>query len=115
MGILKYIIKGNLHSDDIFNDNYKNKKKKFEKKLNKFMQSRRTKKVLDEYNFKSDKLKNIIIKNYRLGIYNIIFILNRGKFLWDLLDIYTKASDDWTEKDKFIKAHNFLNKYNIYK
>ena len=79
------------------------------------MQNRRTVEVLNEYNFDKDKLKDIIVRNYRLGIYNIIFILDRGKILWDFLDIYTKAPDNWTEDDKFIEAHNFLNKYNIYK
>ena len=113
MGILKYIITGNPHSDDIFSNSHK--KEKFEKKLNKFMQSKRTVDVLNEYNFDPDKLKDIIERNYRLGIYNIVFILNRGKILWDILDIYTKAPDNWTENDKFIEAHNFLNKYNIYK
>jgi len=70
---------------------------------------------LNKYNFAPNKLKDIVLRNYRLGIYNIIFILNRGEILWDLLNIYTKAPDDWTEEDKFIEAHNFLNKYNIYK
>lgn len=115
MGILRYITKGHFHSNDIFSNNYKKEKEEFEKKLNKFMQNRRTVEVLNEYNFDKDKLKDIIVRNYRLGIYNIIFILDRGKILWDFLDIYTKAPDNWTEDDKFIEAHNFLNKYNIYK
>ena len=96
-------------------NNHKKEKEKFEKNLNKFMQNRRTNEVLNEYNFEPDKLKDIIMRNYRLGIYNVVSILNRGKILWDVLDIYTKSPDDWTEDDKFIEAHNFLNKYNIYK
>lgn len=116
MGILRYIIKGHPHSNiDIFNDNHEKRKEKFEKKLTKFMQSRRTVEVLNEYNFDPDKLKDIIMRSYYSGIYNIIFILNRGKFLRGLLDIYTKAPDDWSENAKYVKAHNFLNKYNIYK
>src|SRR3989338_3362731 len=85
-----------------------------EKNLNKFMQDERTKEVLDKYNFAPDKLKDIIKRNYRLGIYNVIFILNRGKNLWDLLDIYTKSPQDWTEEDKFIKANILLNEYKQY-
>ena len=88
---------------------------KFEKNLVKFMDSKRTKDVLGEYNFSSKKLRDIIERSYRLGIYNVIFILNRGKNLWEVLDIYTKSPDDWTEEDKFITAQTFLNKYNIYK
>ncbi len=95
--------------------NIDKKEVKFEKKLDKFIQSRRTNEALNKYNFAPNKLKDIVLRNYRLGIYNIIFILNRGEILWDLLNIYTKAPDDWTEEDKFIEAHNFLNKYNIYK
>jgi hypothetical protein len=113
MGILKYIMTGNPRSDDI--NNYKKEQEKFEKNLNKFMQNRRTNEVLNEYNFEPDKLKDIIERYYRLGIYNIVSILNRVKFLRIFLDIYTKAPDDWTEEDKFIGGHNFLNKYNIYK
>lgn len=79
------------------------------------MEAKRTKEVLEEYDFPSEKLRDIIERNYRLGIYNIIFILNRGKNLWDLLNIYTQTPDDWTEEDKFIKANIFLNQYNIYK
>ena len=79
------------------------------------MQSKRTIEVLNKYDFDPDKLKDIIERNYRLGIHNVIFILNRGKNLWRFLDIYTKSPDDWTEEDIFIQAHNFLNKYNIYK
>ncbi len=79
------------------------------------MKSNRAKNALDEYNFSSEKLKDIVERNYRLGIYNIIFLFRWGKFLWKVLDIYTKSSNDWTEEDKFIEAHNFLNKYNIYK
>ncbi|KUK55974.1 MAG: hypothetical protein XD79_0360 [Atribacteria bacterium 34_128] len=111
MGILKYIFTGNPYSVK----NYQKEEEKFKKNLNKFMEDKRTKEVLEEYNFSSEKLKDIIERNRRLGIYNIIFILNRGKILWDLLDIYTKSPDDWTEEDKFIEASNLLNKYNIYK
>ena len=110
MGILKYIMTGNPLSN-----NHKKEKEKYEKKLNKFMQNRRTNEVLNEYNFQPDKLKDITERYYRLGIYNIVSILNRVKFLRIFLDIYTKAPDDWTEEDKFIEAHNFFNKYNIYK
>jgi len=112
MGILRYLLTGSPYSSNP--DNYEKEKEKFEKKLDKFMQSRRTKEVLSEYNFEPNKLKDIIEKNYRLGLYNIVFILNKGKILWDVLDIYTKAPADWTDKDKFIETHNLLNKYNIY-
>jgi len=126
MGILKYIFTGNSHSNfpsgknfgkkwKRFVDSSEKEKIKFEKKLNKFMGDRRTKEVLEEYDFAPEKLKDIIERNHRLGIYNIIFTLNRGKILWDLLDIYTKSPDDWTEEDKFIEANNLLNKYNFYK
>jgi len=111
MGILRYIFTGHPHSVK----NYKREAEKFEKSLDKFMRAERTKEVLDEYDFAPDKLKDIIERNYRLGIYNVIFILNRGKILWDLLDIYTKSPQDWTEEDKFIESSNLLNKYNIYK
>jgi|AntAceMinimDraft_9_1070365.scaffolds.fasta_scaffold418272_1 hypothetical protein len=111
MGILKYIFTGNPHSTK----NYQKEQEKFEKNLNKFMEAKRTKEVLEEYDFAPTKLKDIIERNYRLGIYNIIFILNRGKILWDLLDIYTKSPRDWTEEDKFIKANILLNEYNMYK
>ena len=111
MGILKYIFTGHPHSVK----NHKKEAEKFEKNLNKFMQAERTKEVLDKYNFAPDKLKDIIERNYRLGIYNVIFILNRSKILWDLLDIYTKSPQDWTEEDKFIKEKILLNEYNIYK
>ena len=111
MGILRYIFTGNTH--DI--NNYQKDHEKFEKNLNKFLESNRTKDVLNEYNFSLEKLKNIIEKSYRLGIYNIIFILNRGKILWEVLDVYTKSPSDWTEEDRFVKVHNFLNQYNIYK
>jgi len=113
MGILKYIMTGDPNSDN----HQKNQQeiKKFEKKLDEFLENVRTKDVLNEYSFSSKKLKDIIERNYILGIYNIIFILNRGKFLWDVLNIYTKSPDDWTEEDKFIEVHIFLNKYNIYK
>jgi len=113
MGILKYIITGNPHSND--SGNAQRKQEKFEKKLDVFMESDRVKNVLNEYGFSSEKLKDIIERNYRLGIYNIIFLLRWGKFLWKVLDIYTKSPNDWTEEDKFIAAHNILNKYNIYK
>jgi len=111
MGILKYIFTGHPHSIK----NHQKESEKFEKDLNKFMHSERTKEVLDEYNFDRDKLKDIIERNHRLGIYNVIFILNRGKILCDLLDIYTKSPQDWTEESKFIEASILLNKYNIYK
>ena len=110
MGILKYIMTGNISEKD-----YKKIAINFEKDLNRFMESNRTKEVLDEYSFNSEKLKDIIERNFRLGIYNIIFILNRGKILWEVLDIYTKSPNDWTEEDRFIKTHIFLNQYNIYK
>jgi hypothetical protein len=71
--------------------------------------------VLTKYNFEPEKLKDIIERNYRLGIYNIISILKKEKFLCYVLDTYTKAPNDWTEEDKFIETHIFLNKYNIYK
>lgn len=82
---------------------------KFGKDLDNFMDSQRTKDVLGEYNFSPEKLKDIIERSHRLGIHNIIFILNRGKILWDVLDIYTKNPSDWTEEDKFITSHNLLN------
>jgi 16S rRNA U1498 N3-methylase RsmE len=86
---------------------------KFENNLVKFMDSQRTKDVLGEYNFSSEKVKDIIERNYRLGVYNIIFILSRDKILWDVLDIYTKSPSNWTDEDKFITSHNLLNKYKI--
>jgi len=113
MGILKYIMTGHPHDFSI--DNNEKERKKFEKKLNKFMESGHTNAVLSEYNFEPDKLKDIIERSYRGGIYNIVFILNRDKFLRDFLDIYTKAPDDWTEDDKYVQANIFLNQYNIYK
>ena len=106
---------GNPHSKDIFSNDHKKAKRKFEKNLVDFMQSRRTKEALDEYNFEPEKLRDMIVRNHRLGIYNIIFILNRGRILWDCLNIYTKAHNDWTEEDKFVEVHNFLNQYNIYR
>jgi len=112
MGIWRYLLTGSPRSNDL--NDYEKEKEKFEKKLDKFMQSRRTIEVLNEYNFEPNKLRDIIERNYRLGLYSIVFILNRGKILWDVLDIYTKAPSDWTDEDKFIEAHNLLNEYNIY-
>lgn len=109
MGILKYIFTGHPYNKN----NWDKDLAKFEKNLNKFMDNQRTKDVLTEYNFNPEKLKDIIERNQRLGIYNIIFILNRGKILWDVLDIFTKSPSDWTEEDKFIESHNLLSKYKI--
>ena len=113
MGILKYIFTGDPHNSN--SKDYQKEQEKFEKNLNKFMESNRTKDALNEYNFDSKKLKDIIERSHRLGIHNIIFILNRGKILWEVLDIYTKSPNDWTEEDKFMATNNFLNKNNIYK
>jgi len=113
MGIFKYIMTGSPFGNDI--DNYEREKEKFNKNLTQFLKDRRTIEILKEYNFDVNKLKDIIERNHRLGIYNIVSILKKSKLFGILLDIYTKAPDDWTEEDRFIQANNFLNQYNIYK
>ena len=107
MVIIRYFLIGGFEIEKYRKKGY------LEESLDNFIKNNQTKKILDEYNFEPEKLKNIIKKSYYSGQINIIFILKKEKILRNVLGLYTKAPSDWNEEDKFIESSLFLNQYNI--